>query len=396
MIVLCTGMIRSASNWSYNAARLLLAHHSENLGCGYSDDIGKALKEAKRAEHILIKTHRPDLLGRQMIQHRACLTLHSFRNPLEALASSVESFSGDLDRHIAAVASGLDILQFELEVGGVHFLWYPEIVNFPLPRIAAIADYFGIEASPEILNQISKTLSREQVMATVKRLPQGERKIPIGGFEWKNSTLMRFGQIRQNPKTIEKALTPAQIKRASAAFANLTQDNGELLDLVKNIGCLETYYHQGRLYRLGEEPAEDSQAVLEPVPLEAVTPPAPTATPPETLSTEDEPAGIPILSQFQAMPDDFDPGFYITEAPPQIDYSLEKTPEVAQLPILPPGGPPPQPQTLQETELESLAASGARPNPARLAALGHAPPTANSRPRGIPLSQRRPGINEVI
>ena len=60
MIVLCTGMIRSASSWSYNAARLLLARHSDKLVCGYSDDIGKALKEAKNAEHIIIKTHKPD------------------------------------------------------------------------------------------------------------------------------------------------------------------------------------------------------------------------------------------------------------------------------------------------------------------------------------------------
>ena len=193
-----------------------------------------------------------------MIQHRACLTLHSFRNPLEALASSVESFSGDFDRHLAAVVSGLDMLQFELEVGGVHFLWYPEITNFPQQRIAAIADYFGIEASPEILSQINKSLSREQVLATVAKLPQGDRKIPIGSFDWKNSTLLRSGQIREKPKTIDKALTPSQIKRARASFASLSQENGELLDLVKNIGCLETYYHQGRLYRQGEEPENES------------------------------------------------------------------------------------------------------------------------------------------
>ncbi|MDI9409392.1 MAG: sulfotransferase domain-containing protein [Candidatus Pacebacteria bacterium] len=401
MIVLCTGMVRSASTWSYNVARLLLSRHSENIASGYSDDIGRALKEAKNAEHIIIKCHRPDQLGRQLIEHRACLTLHSYRNPLEALASSVESFTAEFDRHLAAVSAGLESLQFELEAGGVHFIWFEEVITHPLNRIAAIAEYLGLEAGPDIITEVAKALSREAVSKTAKSLSSGDKKIPIGNFDFKNSSLIRSGLIRDKPRSLEAVLNKSQMARAKTAFKGLTREEGDLLDLVKNLGSIETYYHDGQAYLQGEEPVEKI-----PLANPLNDPPAPALPAVSSVAVlpaitgdeaEEEIIGIPILSQNFVPPDDFDLGFYVVEKAkptvPTIDelkaQALQQLPAAVQA-----GGPRGTSDPLAESQ--TLEASGARPNPARLAALGGKSPDTVSRPRGIPLSQRRPGINEVI
>ena len=274
MIILCTGMMRSGSSWSYNAVRLLMKENSPKIASGYADDIGRALAEARDADHVIIKTHKPDGLGRALIRHHACRIVHSFRQPIEAMASMMQTYDGDFDRQLTAIEAGFDILRFELDCGGVHFIWYDEILHHGARRVQALADYLGLDVPDAVIQNIAHNLSREAMIKATTNLPAADRRQPIGRFLWTNKDALSKGLIRNAPKPADKILNTAQRKWLSEKMAGLVDDKGELLDLVKNIGCIATYYHQGQVVAEGASP---------PVIQAPVTPPPP---PPPTSETE--------------------------------------------------------------------------------------------------------------
>src|SRR5437016_1368644 len=65
MIVLCTGMIRSGSTWSFNVVKRLLGRISTSVYGEYSDAVGQSLlSHGDGYEHRVIKCHAPDVFGR--------------------------------------------------------------------------------------------------------------------------------------------------------------------------------------------------------------------------------------------------------------------------------------------------------------------------------------------
>ncbi|MCX8506953.1 MAG: hypothetical protein ORN98_10145, partial [Alphaproteobacteria bacterium] len=278
MIILCTGMMRSGSSWSYNAVRLLMKENSPKIASGYADDIGRALAEARDADHVIIKTHKPDGLGRALIRHHACRIVHSFRQPIETMASMMQSYDGDFDRQLTAIEAGFDILRFELDCGGVHFIWYDEILHHSTRRVQALAEYLGLDVPDAVIGKIAHNLSREVMIKATANLPATDRRQPIGRFLWTNKDALSKGLIRNAPKPADKILNTAQRKWLSEKMAGLVDDKGELLDLVKNIGCIATYYHQGQVVAEGASPPV-IQAPVAPPPMAETALPKKSAKP---------------------------------------------------------------------------------------------------------------------
>src|SRR5579871_5554944 len=94
MLVLCTGMNRSGSTWSYNVVRQLLTRQGGTVGGGYVNEVGEALlRGGQRFDHLVFKTHGPDDYGRVLIKQRLCRTIYTYREPLDAVLSAMEAFN---------------------------------------------------------------------------------------------------------------------------------------------------------------------------------------------------------------------------------------------------------------------------------------------------------------
>lgn len=243
-------MGRSGSTWSFNVVKLLMREHSETTHACYTDDVASSFMEAGALpEHIIVKCHTPDYFGRFLIKHNMCRTVYTFREPLEVLTSALETFGGDFDPHLSGLTSSLELLQYQVETGGVHSIWYDDIIERSHERVAALADYLGIECSRQRCDEIATMMERENVRRILSEMAKSgqQTKTAMRFFNrpdkiasWDSGTLFSDHHIRKAPSAPEDFLTQEQIARAIEAFSGFVDSSGRLLDVVKNIGRLET------------------------------------------------------------------------------------------------------------------------------------------------------------
>jgi hypothetical protein len=248
-------MIRSGSTWSYNVVKLLMRDHSESTHTCYTDDIASSFMEAGALpEHIIVKCHGPDYFGRFLIKHQMCRTVYTFREPLDGLASAVESFGGAYETHLAVMRSSLELLQYQVEVSGVHAIWYDDILDRSADRVAAIADYLGIACSRHRSDEIATMMDRENVRQVLSQLGKSgdQKKTSAKLFNrsdrvtnWDTGTLFSDHHIRKAPTAPQDLFTPEQIAAAITAFSGFVDTEGRLLDVVKNIGRIEVLESSG-------------------------------------------------------------------------------------------------------------------------------------------------------
>src|SRR5579871_230735 len=152
MLVLCSGMARSGSTWSFNVAKQLLRRVSGSVAAGYGDAIGEALQlHGQTAEHLVVKSHNPDGVGRALIKQGLCRTIYTYRDPLDAILSAVEAFDRTVEGVTDVIRDSLALMRFQVEAGGVLCLWYGDLVTRDRDAVAAIAAYLGLALSDDVI-----------------------------------------------------------------------------------------------------------------------------------------------------------------------------------------------------------------------------------------------------
>lgn len=163
-------MARSGSTWSFNVVKLLMREHSETTYACYTDDVASSFMEAGALpEHIIVKCHLPDYFGRFLIKHHMCRTVYTFREPLESLTSALETFGSEFDPVLGGLTGSLELLQYQVETGGVHSIWYDDILERSHERVAALADYLGIDCSAQRCDEIATMMERDNVRRIYQR-----------------------------------------------------------------------------------------------------------------------------------------------------------------------------------------------------------------------------------
>jgi len=241
MIVLCTGIIRSGSTWSFNVARLLLARGATAVRGEFSNKIRTAIRHgvAARVEHHVIKAHEPDRFGKRMIAEGRCRTICTYRDPLDCIASGIEAFGETFEDMVTLTRRHLELLKLQREAGGVHFVWYDDIVERPHERIRAIADYLGQSVDEYEVRRISRSMDRDSVSRLVKELPTAPADGKSRQQSWDPETLFHPGHIRERPRTAAELLTSQQMRYAVGQLAEFVDANGALREPFKAIGRLQ-------------------------------------------------------------------------------------------------------------------------------------------------------------
>jgi hypothetical protein len=107
MLVICDGMPRSGSTWSFNVVLHLLCRAEPGcvLHSGYEESLPRFLEwTPPSATGAVLKCHDLDPLARALVQMGAALVIYTWREPADAVASCMRMFGQHFDAALAPLS----------------------------------------------------------------------------------------------------------------------------------------------------------------------------------------------------------------------------------------------------------------------------------------------------
>ena len=157
MIVICDGMPRSGSTWAFNVCLRLvrLRWPGANVYCGFRQWIGEYLNEmGPEHDHAVLKTHRLDTEGMALSLTAGVRSIHTYRDPYDAVFSFLSLFDPDFETALQALRNALVTRAFHFAYGNALMVPYHRIRRAPTRTIRDIADYLGVALGPEQVSLI--------------------------------------------------------------------------------------------------------------------------------------------------------------------------------------------------------------------------------------------------
>jgi hypothetical protein len=170
MLVLCNGMPRSASTWSYNVAISLLRHTAQEVYGGYDENLHRFLCDLPAScVHAVLKCHSLDAAGLRLAQLQAAKVVYTWRDLADATASFITMFDVDFENIISVMSSSLDLFLHHRSNGAL-ILSYEAITQQPTESVAAVASYLNVAARQELVAEIAEANSFGRMREKVKEL----------------------------------------------------------------------------------------------------------------------------------------------------------------------------------------------------------------------------------
>jgi hypothetical protein len=179
MIVLCTGMVRRGSTWSYNACKELLAAAFPGAAVDglYAEQIGDAIAAHAAADHLVIKCHGADDAGHRLIESGRCRQVYTYRDPREAAASGIAAFGHPLHDMIGMIRQSFQLLEFQLADGDPLLIAYRTLLDDPAGALAAVAAHLRLPLGAPELGAVASRISRDALSAiatNIEAFDEGE------------------------------------------------------------------------------------------------------------------------------------------------------------------------------------------------------------------------------
>jgi Sulfotransferase domain len=213
-LILCTGMPRSGSTWSFNVCMSLLesAHPGASIVAFYSADI-RAILADRVADYLVIKCHNVDEAGHRAIGRGECRTIYTYRNPCEAVTSFIVFADVSFVDALASIKASLEFMTFQRRYGDALFLSYTELNGTPQQAIRKIADHLGPAGNEAAITAADHRSSRQEAAAVAEKV---ETLTPAEVYQDDKYLYHRRSLIHRNHLTGGGArwrctLTPSQI-----------------------------------------------------------------------------------------------------------------------------------------------------------------------------------------
>lgn len=199
MLVICDGMPRSASTWSYNVVKELL-HGSFPDACvhgAFADETAQFLAQAPPdASHLVMKSHSQDAVARALSKARAADVVYTHRDPADAVASAMWMFEMDFDGAVAAIESSIELLREHNRSGDALIVSYDEIVGSPRVAVERVASYLGLDAPPGLVDRVVAANSLQRVRERLDGIAASEQLVRHGGNAYDPETLLHPRHVR--------------------------------------------------------------------------------------------------------------------------------------------------------------------------------------------------------
>ena len=228
MLVLCNGMPRSASTWSYNVAMTLLRRTAEEVCGDYDENLHRFLCGLPAScVHAVLKCHSLDAAGLGLAQLQAAKVVYTWRDLADATASFMTMFDVDFEHTIALMSNSLDLYRRHLRNGAL-ILSYEAITEQPTESVAAVASYLNVAVRQEQVAEIAEANSFGRMRERVKEISMvdyGERLVRHDRTSYDPDTLLHIDHIRDGSTGYGASrLTQAQLRR----LEKLLREKGEL------------------------------------------------------------------------------------------------------------------------------------------------------------------------
>lgn len=214
-IVICDGMARSASTWSFNVALMLL--RSAEVGpvqAGYDESVEAFFASLPSGTgNAVLKSHRLDQIGRRLATSGRARVVYTWREPADAVASAMAFFSWDFATACGVIERSLRLRAFHLETGSALILSYGEIVAAPAAALEQVAEYLEVDVARGSLDEISRATSLESMRARADAVES------TGGPGHDPESLLHPGHVRDGGSYGRDVLTAEQLAVLEAMSA---------------------------------------------------------------------------------------------------------------------------------------------------------------------------------
>jgi hypothetical protein len=174
MHIICDGMQRSGSTWSFNVAKGLLAHcfPEDEIYSGYEEDIAGFMASVPHAaKHVVLKSHLLDPVGKALARSGMAKMIYTWRPLPDAAASFLSMFGGDFEHVFLVITNSLVVYRFHLRNKNALMVGFDEMMQTPQETIGRIASYLNLDPSRTVITDLARKQSLEEVR---KRLAQIE------------------------------------------------------------------------------------------------------------------------------------------------------------------------------------------------------------------------------
>jgi hypothetical protein len=179
--ILCSGMMRSGSTWSFNVCRLiahLLAKQFDLPFINYRYLAGNLLDNMLKQDKLglaLAKTHNPTKFAFECLMHRTVKIICTIRDPRDCVAS-LQLFYNDANfaESVFIIKNNLLILDSWRFVDRILFIRYEDMFQNPSSQIRKIADYLDFSLNDKLVEDIDNQTS----MKSIKQFSEGLRHMP--------------------------------------------------------------------------------------------------------------------------------------------------------------------------------------------------------------------------
>lgn len=200
MFVICNGMPRSASTWSFNVVKELLSDFGRKGFYGYDEDLYRFCSAAPaEARDLVVKCHSLDSMGLALVRNEAAKLVFTFRDPVDATASFMEMFEPNFERALTIIKIGLDLMAQHRRHGNWVFLDYAEILENGAKAVQSIAAYLGLAMTTERIDAIADHLSLDRMrerLRDIESLDYGPKLVRHAYGLYDPVTLLNVQHIR--------------------------------------------------------------------------------------------------------------------------------------------------------------------------------------------------------
>jgi hypothetical protein len=231
MLVLCNGMPRSASTWSFNVAiELLRRAAAAPVHGGYDENAARFLKTAPQtASHLVLKSHLIDPVALTLARVGAASIIYTWREVADAVVSFMRMFEVDFDRAYAVIAESLELYRRHRRSGNALILSYPEITADHSNSVRRVADFLRLDANAAVIAEVDRLTVLDNVRRKVQEvgsLENGHRLLRRDKTPYDPETLLNVNHIRDGGSGYgRKALTTSQMRQLD----DLVEEKGPLV-----------------------------------------------------------------------------------------------------------------------------------------------------------------------
>ena len=229
-IVLCTGILRSGSTWSFNVARLMAkviaGRQRTPMWSGYMMS-AQTEQFFQATGHppgpTIIKTHGLGPEAIERVRTEGAKAICTYRDPRDCVASLMTFTGQNFQEAIESIRGNLLVLDEYFKGGKTHFIRYERMLEERMREIRGIADYLGVSIDEPMLariDEMSNLQSSKKVCEDLRHRPEGQylrsaEDHRVDPQTWLHHNHIHSGEVGR----WRNELTRAQIEVANETFA---------------------------------------------------------------------------------------------------------------------------------------------------------------------------------